>query len=182
MRSGSWSTDSSCSPLFVNLPHIFEWVLFHNPLQGAVIPIACTLFSTTSFPSLSFYTLLYTLYKCHFLNRICEINQLFDDILIIWPAPVYTVYIYIYEWMMRLYSSLLCIVVHPKHFTIMWGVSPQPPPVCSIHLDDVTAATGQRRLGAHHTPATGGEERESLSQSSVCSHHTPATGGEDRES
>ncbi len=38
--------------LFVNLPHIFEWVLFHNPLQGAVIPIACTLFSTTSFPSL----------------------------------------------------------------------------------------------------------------------------------
>ncbi len=52
VRSGSWSTDSSCSPLFVNLPHIFEWVLFHNPLQGAVIPIACTLFSTTSFPSL----------------------------------------------------------------------------------------------------------------------------------
>ncbi len=37
VRSGSWSTDSSCSPLFVNLPHIFEWVLFHNPLQGAVI-------------------------------------------------------------------------------------------------------------------------------------------------
>ncbi len=52
VRSGSWSTDSSCSPLFVNLPHIFEWVLFHNPVQGAVIPIACTLFSTTSFPSL----------------------------------------------------------------------------------------------------------------------------------
>ncbi len=52
VRSGSWSTDSSCSPLFVNLPHIFEWVLFHNPLQGAVISIACTLFSTTSFPSL----------------------------------------------------------------------------------------------------------------------------------
>ncbi len=50
--SGSWSTDSSCSPLFVNLPHIFEWVLFHNPLQGAVISIACTLFSTTFFPSL----------------------------------------------------------------------------------------------------------------------------------
>ncbi len=39
VRSGSWSTDSSCSPLFVNLPHIFEWVLFHNPLQGAVIHI-----------------------------------------------------------------------------------------------------------------------------------------------
>ncbi len=46
------------------------------------------------------------------------------------------------------------------------GVSPQPPPVCSIHLDDATAATGQRRQCAHHTPATGGEERESKSQSS----------------
>ncbi len=87
--------------------------------------------------------------------------------------------------MMHLYSALLCIVVHPKHFTIMWGgggVSPQPPPVCSIHLDDVTAATGQRHQCTHHTPATGGEERETQSQSSVCAHHTPATGGEERES
>ncbi len=33
---------------------------------------------------------MYTLYKFHFLNGISEINQLFDDILIIWPAPVYT--------------------------------------------------------------------------------------------
>ncbi len=52
------------------------------------------------------------------------------------------------EWM-HLYSALLFIAVHPKRFTIMWGggggVSPQPPPVCSIHLDDATAATGQRR-------------------------------------
>ncbi len=38
---------------------------------------------------------MYTLYKFHFLNGISEINQLFDDILIIWPAPVY-IYIYIY--------------------------------------------------------------------------------------
>ncbi len=41
--------------------------------------------------------------------------------------------------MMNLYSALLCIVVHPKRFTIMCvcggGVSPQPPPVCSIHLE-----------------------------------------------
>ncbi len=36
---------------------------------------------------------MYTLYKFHFLNGISEINQLFDDILIIWPAPVY-VYIH----------------------------------------------------------------------------------------
>ncbi len=50
------------------------------------------------------------------------------------------------EWMMHLYSTVLCIAVHPKNFTIMLGgVSPQPPPVCSIHLDDdATAATGQR--------------------------------------
>ncbi len=35
------------------------------------------------------------------------------------------------EWMMHVYSALLCIAVHPKRFTIMWGggVSPQPPPV-----------------------------------------------------
>ncbi len=33
--------------------------------------------------------------------------------------------------------------------------------VCSIRLVDVTAATGQRHQCAHHTPATGGEERES---------------------
>ncbi len=38
---------------------------------------------------------MYTLYKFHFLNGISEINQLFDDILIIWPTPVY-IYIYIY--------------------------------------------------------------------------------------
>ncbi len=72
---------------------------------------------------------------------------------------------------MNLYSALLCIAVHPKCFTIMcvcggWGGSPQPPPMCSIHLDDATAATGQRRQCAPHTPATGGEERESKRQSS----------------
>ncbi len=67
---------------------------------------------------------------------------------------------------MHLYSSLLCIVVHLKHFPIVWRVSPQPSPVCSTHLDDATAATRQRCQCAHHTPATGGEERESLSQSS----------------
>ena len=36
---------------------------------------------------------MYTLYNFHFLNGITEINQLFDDILIIWPAPV-CIYIY----------------------------------------------------------------------------------------
>ncbi len=32
---------------------------------------------------------MYTLYKFRFLNGISEINQLFDDILIVWPAPVF---------------------------------------------------------------------------------------------
>ncbi len=63
--------------------------------------------------------------------------------------------------MIHLYSTLLSIVVHPKRFTVIWGGSPQPPPVCSIHLDDATAATGQRRQCAHHTPATGGELHDS---------------------
>ncbi len=65
------------------------------------------------------------------------------------------------EWMVHLYSTLLCIVVQPKRFKSCGGVSPQPPPVCSIHLDDPTTVTGQQRQCAHHTPATGGEERES---------------------
>ncbi len=36
------------------------------------------------------------------------------------------------------------------------GGSPHPPPVCSIHLDDATAAILCQN--APHTPATGGEE------------------------
>ncbi len=55
--------------------------------------------------------------------------------------------------MIHLCITLLCIAVHPKCFTIMWGVSPQPPPVCSIHLDDA-ASTGHRRsaLTTTHQP------------------------------
>ncbi len=87
------------------------------------------------------------------------------------------------EWMMHLYNALLCIAVHPKRFTIMWGgvVSPQPPPVCSIHLDDVTAPTWQRHQCAHHTPATGGEERESHRANQVCAHTTHQLQVERRE-
>ncbi len=51
---------------------------------------------------------MYTLYKFHFFNGISEINQLFDDILIIWPAPVcmyVCVYIYIY-----MYILITCII------------------------------------------------------------------------
>ncbi len=45
---------------------------------------------------------MYTLYKFHFLNGISEINQLFDDILIIWPAPVYTVCVFIYIYIINI--------------------------------------------------------------------------------
>ncbi len=52
---------------------------------------------------------MYTVYKFHFLNGISEINQLFDDILIIWPAPVYMwVYIYIY----------MCVCVCVLHISV----------------------------------------------------------------
>ncbi len=47
---------------------------------------------------------MYTLYKFHFLNGISKINQLFDDILIIWPAPVY-VYFFI------LFFYQICIAI-----------------------------------------------------------------------
>ncbi len=47
---------------------------------------------------------MYTLYKFHFLNGISEINQLFDDILIIWPAPV-CMYVYIYIYIVQIHKN-----------------------------------------------------------------------------
>ncbi len=61
---------------------------------------------------------MYTLYKFHFLNGISEINQLFDDILIIWPAPVYVcmyvcMYVYVYMYDITLFSlkTITCITI-----------------------------------------------------------------------
>ncbi len=59
-----------------------------------------------------------------------------------YDCTVFLCSLFKYEWMMHIYSALLCIAVHPKRFTIMcvWGgggVSPHPPPVCSMLLDDV---------------------------------------------
>ncbi len=66
------------------------------------------------------------------------------------------VYVVLYCVLLYTQSTLqLCVCVGGG------GVSPETPPVCCIHLDDATAATVQRRQCAHHTPATGGEERES---------------------
>jgi len=62
--------------------------------------------------------------------------------------------------MKEAYSVFMC-TVHLKCFTIKpGGLSSQPLPVCSIHLDDVTAATLQWRKCAHLTPAIGGEKSE----------------------
>ncbi len=62
---------------------------------------------------------MYTLYKFHFLNGISEINQLFDDILIIWPAPVYIEFVststlisYFIITYIVIYVLLYCIKVH----------------------------------------------------------------------
>ncbi len=64
------------------------------------------------------------------------------------------------EW--HIYIALYCVLLYTQSaLQSCSGVSPQPPSVCSIHLDDATAATVQRHQCAHHTPATGGEERES---------------------
>ncbi len=62
---------------------------------------------------------MYTLYKFHFLNGISEINQLFDDILIIWPAPVY-----IYIQYIRIRKSFIakCVCTH-KEFVLVLGAS-----------------------------------------------------------
>ncbi len=68
--------------------------------------------------------------------------------------------------MMHLYS-VFCIVVHPKRFTIMGGgVSPQPPPVCSIHLNDAmeTTVQGASALTIHQLQV---EWRESLRANQV---------------
>ncbi len=48
------------------------------------------------------------------LNGISEINQLFDDILIIWPAPVY-IYIYIHTTTYihtKIYTKLTIIIIN----------------------------------------------------------------------
>ncbi len=64
------------------------------------------------------------------------------------------------EWC--IYIALYCVLLYTQSaLQSCGGVSPEPPPVCSIHLDDATTATGQRHQCTHHKPATGWEERES---------------------
>ncbi len=51
------------------------------------------------------------------------------------------------EWMnVCIYVELYCVLLYTQSAlqSCAGGVSPQPPPVCSFHLDDATAATGHR--------------------------------------
>ncbi len=48
---GSFSTNSSFSPLFVKLSQVFESVLIDSILKLTVIPVACAPFRTQFLPS-----------------------------------------------------------------------------------------------------------------------------------
>ncbi len=60
--------------------------------------------------------------------------------------------------LLHLYSAFLCTqsALHSK------GLYPHPPPTCSIHLDDATAAILQQN--AHHTPV----ERRQSDEANQC--------------
>ncbi len=63
---------------------------------------------------------MYTLYKFHFLNGISEINQLFDDILIIWPVCVCVCVCVCVSLFLKHFSVLVyfCNVIDPTSFNI----------------------------------------------------------------
>ncbi len=47
----------------------------------------------------------------------------------------------------HIYIALYCVLLYTQSaLQSCGGVSPQPPPVCSIHLDDATAATVQQQV------------------------------------
>ncbi len=65
---------------------------------------------------------MYTLYKFHFLNGISEINTLFDDILIIWPAPVYIYSFFFFEGYFTVVLSL-CIFSNYINAVLMFSIN-----------------------------------------------------------
>ncbi len=55
------------------------------------------------------------------------------------------------EWC--IYIAILCVLLYTQSAVQSWGeVSSQPPPVCSIHLDDATAS--HRTIAPVHSPHT----------------------------
>ncbi len=111
---------------------------------------------------------IYLIHKFHNLSWITEINELFHDILIYWDAPVYAYFFlrlthfskplldasvsrHSYNNnnnLLHLYSAFL----DTQSALHIRGVSPHPPPVFSIHLDD-DATAAILRQNAHHTPS-----------------------------
>ncbi len=86
---------------------------------------------------------------------------------------------------MHLYSTLYCVIVHPKRFTIIWGGGGGGGPLLNLHQCAASTWMMQRlpqdnNASAFTTHQLQVERRASQSQSSVCAHHTPATGGEER--
>ncbi len=69
------------------------------------------------------------------------------------------------EWMNEwsIYIALYCVLLYTQSALQSYeGVSLQPPPVCSIHLDDATAATAQQR--SPHSSYRWRGERERANQ------------------
>ncbi len=54
------------------------------------------------------------------------------------------------------YIALYCVLLYTQSAYNHVGGLSSTTTVCSIHLDDATAATGQRAPVRSHTPATGG--------------------------
>ncbi len=105
---------------------------------------------------------LFSGWKCKislFKHLLCSLCSIVNKHWLMWFESLLV--LILNEWMMHLYSAFCVLLYTQSALQSCRGVSPQPPPVCSIHLDDATAATGQRHQCAHHTPATGGEKRES---------------------
>ncbi len=134
--------------LFVFLNWRFCWCVcfrFNREKENYWLKIAFSaIFHKSSF-SVSFAT-----WEPIYLKQVNRNNKLKQH-----NALVEWINVWMNEWMMHLYSALLCIGVHPKRFTIMWGGGL----FSSIHLDDATAATEQLRQCVRHTPATVGEKR-----------------------
>ncbi len=63
---------------------------------------------------------MYTLYKFHFLNGISEIIQLFDDILIIWPAPVYIIWFIICDVHLSIWFIVWAFIYHLVMTGLYW--------------------------------------------------------------
>ncbi len=85
--------------------------------------------------------------------------------------------------MMHFYNTLLCIVVHPKRFTIIWGGSLLNHHQCAASTWMMRRLPQDKGASALTTHKLQVERRERVIEPIKCSaHHTPATDGEKRES